>query len=60
MNRRTDRLDDFAAAKEFLEWLQASRYGMPRVSTGGGHNEPTTYRNMEPAELAEEFARRTQ
>ena len=56
--RRSDSLDDFAAAKEFLEWLQAQRYGMPQVSTGGGHNEPTTYRDLDPAELAEEFARR--
>jgi hypothetical protein len=56
--RRTDPLDDFAAAKEFLEWLQGQRYGMPRVSTGGGHNEPTTYRDLGPAELALEFAER--
>lgn len=56
--RRTDPLDDYAAAKEFLEWLQEQRYGMPQVSTGGGHNEPTTYRDLGPAELAEEFARR--
>lgn len=56
--RRTDPLDDFAAAKEFLEWLRAQRYGMPQVATGGGHNEPTSYRDLSPAELAEEFARR--
>lgn len=56
--RRADPLDDFAAAKEFLEWLQGQRYGMPQMSTGGGHNEPTTYRDLDPAELAEEFARR--
>lgn len=56
--RRADPLDDFAAAKEFLEWLQEQHYGMPQASTGGGHNEPTTYRDLDPAELAEEFARR--
>lgn len=56
--RRADPLDDFAAAKEFLEWLQTQRYGMPQVSTGGGHNESTTYRDLDPAELAEEYARR--
>jgi len=56
--RRTDPLDDYAAAKEFLEWLQEQGYGMPQASTGGGHNEPTTYRDLDPGELAEEFARR--
>lgn len=56
--RRAEPMDDFAAAKEFLEWLQAQHYGMPKVSTGGGQNEPTTYRDLTPAELAEEFARR--
>lgn len=55
---RADPLDDFAAAKEFLEWLQAQRYGMPRRSTGGGHNEPITYRDLDPTELAKEFAQR--
>lgn len=56
--RRSEPLDDFAAAKEFLEWLRAQHYGMPQVATGGGHNEPTSYRDLSPAELAEEFARR--
>lgn len=57
--RRSEPLDDFAAAKEFLEWLQAQRgYVQPQVATGGGHNEPTSYRDLSPAELAEEFARR--
>lgn len=56
--RRADPLDDFDAAKDFLEWLQAQRYGMPREATGGGHNEPTTYRDLDAAELAEKYARR--
>jgi len=56
--QRSDPMDDFAAAKEFLEWLQTQRYGMPHEATGGGHNEPTTYRDLDPATLAEEFARR--
>lgn len=57
--RRSEPLDDFAAAKEFLEWLATKRgYNQPQVATGGGHNEPTSYRDLSPAELAEEFARR--
>jgi hypothetical protein len=56
---RSDPLDDFAAAQEFLEWLQTKHYGMPRESTGGGHNEPTTYRDLKPAELAREYATRS-
>jgi len=57
---RSEPMDDFAAAQEFLEWLQGQHYGMPRESTGGGHNEPTTYRDLTPSELAHEYAQREQ
>lgn len=57
--RRSDPLDDFAAAQEFLEWLRERGYQPPRQSTGGGHNEPTSYRDLEPTELAQEFATRS-
>lgn len=56
--RRSEPMDDFAAAREFLEWLEAQGYEPPRQSTGGGHNEPTSYRDFPALELAQEFAER--
>lgn len=56
--QRSDPMDDFSAAQDFLEWLKEQRYQMPQVSTGGGHNEPTSYRDLTPSELAHEYAAR--
>lgn len=56
--RRSEPMDDFAAAREFLEWIAAKGYQPPRQSTGGGHNEPTSYRDLPALELAREFAER--
>lgn len=58
--RRSEPMDDFAAAREFLEWIAAEGYEPPRQSTGGGHNEPTTYRDLPALELAQKFAEREQ